>query len=169
MPTKTTSHIFGNTEAFEPAHSMIFKARVLAGEFDIINKHLISALKSRGLWSKSMRDSIVAHRGSVQKIQDFPEDLKPIFKTVWEIKMKKVIDMARDRGAFVDQSQSMNLWLPEADIDTISSMIFYAWRQGLKTLCYYLHIKSANEAIAYTANPEEQLKKLLEEDRYQVS
>lgn len=172
MPTKSTAHILVNNEAFEPYHSMIFKARVLAGEFDLINKHLIRILKSRGLWNKSMMEKIIANRGSVQNVEGFPEDLKPIFKTVWEIKMKNIIDMAADRGAFVDQSQSMNLWLPDADEDKIASMITYAWKKGLKTLCYYLHIRTAAESLAYTVSPE-MLKKELEnnedEEEYNVT
>jgi len=150
---------------------MIFKARVLAGEFDVINKHLITILKERGIWCKEMREKILTNRGSVQNIDGFPEDLKPIFKTVWEIKMKTIIDMAADRGAFIDQSQSMNLWLPKADVSVIASMILYAWEKGLKTLCYYLHIRSASDALPYSVSPEilfQRMKKS-EDDRYIVT
>lgn len=159
---------------------MIFKARVLSGEFELVNKHLITELKNRGLWNKEMRDKILAKRGSVQDVEGFPEDLKPIFKTVWEIKMRDVIDMAADRGPFIDQSNSMNLWLLNPDMDKIHSMILYGWRKGLKTLCYYLHIKSASDTFSFTVNPELLMNQIIEskkkeqdeknlEDRYKVT
>lgn len=131
---------------------MIFKARVLSGEFFVVSKHVVDALRKRGLWNKKMRDKILAERGSVQKVEGFPEDLKPIFKTVYEIKMKTVIDMAADRQAFIDQSQSMNLWLPFPDIELTENMIMYAWKKKLKTLDYYLHVRAASTPLNYSLN-----------------
>lgn len=131
---------------------MIFKTRVLSGEYDLINKYLINALKERGLWNKNIMHQIIDQRGSVQNIENFPNDLKPIFKTIWEIKMKTILNMAIDRNSFIDQSQSMNLWLNVPNNDIIASMIFYGWKNGLKTLCYYLHIKTASETLSYSSS-----------------
>jgi ribonucleotide reductase alpha subunit len=150
---------------------MILKARVLAGEFCIVNRPCIEFLKKRGLWNKDMREKILANRGSVQNIPEFPDDLKPLFKTVWELDMSTIIQMAADRAPFIDQSQSMNLWFPSADVSMIASAIFCGWRLGLKTLCYYLHIRAASDALAYTVNPDLLMKQIIDPDaeKYQVT
>lgn len=123
---------------------MIFKARTLSGEFVMVNKYLAHDLKRLGLWNDEIRNKIINNRGSIQDIEEIPNDLKPIYKTVWEISMKTVIDMAADRGAFIDQSQSMNLFVSEPDYDILTSMFFYAWKRGLKTLLYYLHTRATS-------------------------
>ncbi|KYQ91537.1 ribonucleotide reductase large subunit [Tieghemostelium lacteum] len=152
MPTASTSQILGNNEAFEPYTSNIYSRRVLAGEFTIINKQLLSDLMELGLWSMDLKNKIIAHRGSVQNIPEIPEDLKQLYKTVWEIKQRALIDMAADRGAFIDQSQSFNLFVPEPNFKILSSMHFYAWKKGLKTGQYYLRTRPAADAIQFTVD-----------------
>jgi ribonucleoside-diphosphate reductase alpha subunit len=137
MPTKSTSHILGFNECTEPFAGMIYKARVLCGEFVMVNKYLTNDLKDIGLWNKDIRNQIISNGGSIQNIECIPQSLKDIYKNVWEISMKTIIDMAADRGAFIDQSQSMNLFVAEPDHGTLTSMFFYAWRKGLKTMMYY--------------------------------
>ena len=154
MPTASTSQILGNNECFEPYTTNIYLRRTLAGEFVVVNKHLVSALKERGLWSKEMKDLMVRAGGSIQNITDIPDDIKMLYKTVWEISQKVIIDMARDRGFFVDQSQSMNLFLESPTVAKVSSMHFYAWKSGLKTGMYYLRSKAKARPIQFSLEPE---------------
>ena len=147
MPTASTAQIMGNTEAFEPPTSNIFVRRVLAGEFVVCNKHLVTALEARGLWSEDMRLRIVAANGSVQDIEEIPEDVRAVFKTAWELSMRTVIQMAADRAPFVDQSQSMNLFVADPTHKKLSAMHFFSWQLGLKTGQYYLRTKPATEAV----------------------
>jgi ribonucleoside-diphosphate reductase alpha subunit len=146
MPTASTSQIMGNNEAFEPYTSNMYVRRVLSGEFNVVNKHLVKDLEALGLWTETIKNKIILDKGSVQNIEEIPQHLKEIYKTVWEISMKTVIDMAADRGAFIDQSQSMNLWMASPNFGKISSMHFYAWKKGLKTGMYYLRTKAAVDA-----------------------
>ena len=154
MPTASTSQILGNNECFEPYTTNIYLRRTLAGEFVIVNKHLVKALKKDGLWSKEMKDLMVRAGGSIQNITDIPDHIKVLYKTVWEISQKVIIDMARDRGFFVDQSQSMNLFLESPTVAKISSMHFYAWKAGLKTGMYYLRSKAKARPIQFSLEPE---------------
>jgi ribonucleoside-diphosphate reductase alpha chain len=150
MPTASTSQILGNNECFEPYTSNIYTRRVLSGEFTIVNKHLLKDLMKLGLWNDNMKNKIVAANGSVAHIAEIPEDIKEIYKTVWEIKQRSLIDMAADRGAFICQSQSLNLFIQDANFAKLTSMHFYAWKKGLKTGMYYLRTKSAVDAIKFT-------------------
>ena len=142
MPTASTSQILGNNECFEPYTQNIYVRRTLAGEFVVVNKHLVDDLKKVGLWSKEMKDLMVKANGSVQSIIDIPANIKELYKTVWEMSQKIIIDMAADRGVFVDQSQSMNLFVESPTLSKLSSMHFYAWKAGLKTGMYYLRSKA---------------------------
>jgi len=151
MPTASTSQILGNCECFEPFQSNIFVRRVMAGEFAIVNPHLLRELVSRKMWSSDIKQSIIAANGSVQHLQ-LPEDIKAVYKTAWEIKQRSVIDMAADRGAFIDQSQSLNLFVSEPNFAKLTSMHFYAWKKGLKTGCYYLRTRAAVDAIKFTVD-----------------
>ncbi len=150
MPTASTSQILGNNECFEPYTSNIYSRRVLSGEFPIVNKHLLKDLVKLDLWSESMKNKIIAANGSVQNIEEIPQDLKEIYKTVWEIKQRTIIDMAADRGAYICQSQSLNLFIQDANFAKLTSMHFYAWKKGLKTGMYYLRTKSAADAVKFT-------------------
>ncbi len=150
MPTASTSQILGNNECFEPYTSNIYSRRTLSGEFIIVNKHLIKDLVALGLWNEEMKQRIILADGSVQQITEIPAELKEIYKTVWEIRMKNLIDMAADRGAFICQSQSLNLFVAEANFAKLSSMHFYAWEKGLKTGIYYLRTKAAASAQKFT-------------------
>lgn len=152
MPTASTSQILGNNEAFEPYTSNIYTRRVLSGEFIVVNKHLLHDLVERGLWNESLKQEIMRHNGSVQNIDVIPQDLKELYKTVWEMSMKDIIDMSRQRGYFIDQSQSLNLFMQDANYSKLTSMHFYAWQSGLKTGMYYLRTKSAVDAIKFTLN-----------------
>jgi ribonucleoside-diphosphate reductase alpha chain len=152
MPTASTSQILGNNEAFEPYTSNIYTRRVLSGEFIVVNKHLLEDLVKRGLWNEDLKQEIMRHNGSVQNIDAVPEDLKELYKTVWELSMKDIIDMSRHRGYFIDQSQSLNLFMQDANYAKLTSMHFYAWQSGLKTGMYYLRTKSAVDAIKFTLN-----------------
>jgi len=154
MPTASTSQILGNNECFEPYTTNIYLRRTLAGEFVIVNKHLVKALKKEGLWSKEMKDLMVRAGGSIQSITDIPDHIKILYKTVWEISQKVIIDMAKDRGFFVDQSQSMNLFLESPTVAKISSMHFYGWKAGLKTGMYYLRSKAKARPIQFSLEPE---------------
>ncbi len=153
MPTASTSQILGNCECIEPYATHIFTRRTLAGEFIIVNKHLITALVERGLWSTEMKNAIIGNNGSVAGIPEIPEDVKQVFKTVWEIKQKTLIDMAADRGPYICQSQSLNLFLSDPDYRKLTSMHFYAWRKGLKTGIYYLRTKAVASAQKFTVEP----------------
>src|SRR6187402_1575801 len=152
MPTASTSQILGNNEAFEPYTSNIYTRRVLSGEFIVVNKHLLEDLVKLGLWNEDLKQEIMRHNGSVQNIDIIPQDLKELYKTVWEMSMKDIIDMSRQRGYFVDQSQSLNLFMQDANYSKLTSMHFYAWQSGLKTGMYYLRTKAAVDAIKFTLN-----------------
>ena len=152
MPTASTSQILGNNECFEPYTSNIYTRRVLAGEFQIVNPHLLKDLTELGLWNDNMKNRIIAEGGSVQNISSIPTNLKAIYKTVWEISQRHLIDMAADRGAFIDQSQSLNIHMKEATHGNMTSMHFYGWKQGLKTGMYYLRTRPAAEAIKFTVD-----------------
>jgi len=154
MPTASTAQILGNNECFEPYTTNIYLRRTLAGEFVVVNNHLVNALKERGLWSKEMKDLMVKAGGSVQNITDIPDDIKSLYKTVWEISQKVIIDMAADRNRFIDQSQSMNLFVEAPTLSKLSSMHMYAWKQGLKTGMYYLRSKAKARPIQFSLEPE---------------
>ncbi|MDB4924069.1 ribonucleoside-diphosphate reductase subunit alpha [Mucilaginibacter sp.] len=150
MPTASTSQILGNNECFEPYTSNIYTRRVLSGEFIIVNKHLLRDLVNRGLWDNTMKDKIITANGSIQGIAEIPQELKDLYKTVWEIKMRDIIDMAADRGAYICQSQSLNLFINSPNASKLTSMHFYAWKKGLKTGMYYLRTQAASQAVKFT-------------------
>ncbi len=150
MPTASTSQILGNNECFEAFTSNLYVRRTLSGEFIVLNKHLVKDLIDRGIWSMEMKNDILRHKGSVQMIEGIPEDLKELYKTTWEIKQRHVIDMAADRGAYIDQSQSLNIHMIDANPAKVTSMHFYGWKKGLKTGMYYLRTKAAADAIQFT-------------------
>jgi len=150
MPTASTSQILGNNECFEPYTSNIYTRRVLSGEFIVVNKHLLEDLVDRGLWNEDMKQELMRNNGSVQSIEGIPDDLKELYRTVWEMSMKDIIDMSRQRGYFIDQSQSLNLFMEGATMAKLTSMHFYGWKSGLKTGMYYLRTKSAVDAIKFT-------------------
>ncbi|MAF91422.1 MAG: ribonucleoside-diphosphate reductase subunit alpha [Bdellovibrionaceae bacterium] len=152
MPTASTAQILGNNESFEPYTSNIYTRRVLSGEFAVVNKHLLKDLVERGLWNDELKDELISANGSVQGIASIPQDMKDLYKTVWEISQKTIIEMAADRGAFICQSQSMNLYMTSPNFAKMSSMHFYAWRQGLKTGMYYLRSQAAAQAIKFTVD-----------------
>jgi len=154
MPTASTSQILGNNECFEPYTTNIYLRRTLAGEFVVVNKHLVEDLKKIGLWSKEMKDLMVKANGSVQNIIDIPDDLKELYKTVWEMSQKTIIDMAADRGVYIDQSQSMNLFVESPTVSKLSSMHMYAWKTGLKTGMYYLRSKAKARPIQFSLEAE---------------
>ncbi len=150
MPTASTSQILGNNECFEPYTSNIYTRRVLSGEFIVVNKHLLLDLVNLGLWSEDLKNEIIRSNGSIQHIEGIPENIKELYKTVWEMSMKDIIDMSADRGWFIDQSQSLNLFVENANVGKLTSMHFYAWQKGLKTGMYYLRTKAAADAIKFT-------------------
>ena len=150
MPTASTSQVLGNNECFEPYTSNIYTRRVLSGEFIIVNKHLLKDLVSLGLWNNAMKDRIITANGSVQHIEEIPEEIRELYKTVWEIKQRNLIDMAADRGAFICQSQSLNLFVDSPNTAKLTSMHFYAWKKGLKTGMYYLRTQAATKAVQFT-------------------
>jgi ribonucleoside-diphosphate reductase alpha chain len=154
MPTASTSQILGNNEAFEPYTSNIYTRRVLSGEFIVVNKHLLEDLVGLGLWNEDLKEEIMRANGSIQNVDEIPQDLKELYKTVWELSMKDIIDMSRHRGYFIDQSQSLNLFMENANYAKLTSMHFYAWKSGLKTGMYYLRTKSAVDAIKFTLKKE---------------
>ncbi len=154
MPTASTSQILGNNEAFEPYTSNIYTRRVLSGEFIVVNKHLLEDLVELGLWNDTLKEEIMRANGSIQHIEGIPQDLKELYKTVWELSMKDIIDMSRHRGYFIDQSQSLNLFMENANMAKLTSMHFYGWQSGLKTGMYYLRTKSAVDAIKFTLSNE---------------
>ena len=163
MPTASTSQILGNNEAFEPYTSNIYTRRVLSGEFIVVNKHLLEDLVERGLWNEELKQEIMRNNGSIQNIDRIPNDLKELYKTVWEMSMKDIIDMSRQRGYFIDQSQSLNLFMENANFAKLTSMHFYAWQSGLKTGMYYLRTKSAVDAIKFTLNNDKKAEPTLNE------
>lgn len=150
MPTASTSQILGNNECFEPYTSNIYVRRVLSGEFVVVNKHLLKDLVELNLWSDDMKNKIIANNGSIQKIDGIPDNIKEIYKTVWEIKQRTIIDMAADRGAYICQSQSLNLFVDNPNAAKLTSMHFYGWKKGLKTGMYYLRTKAATQAVQFT-------------------
>ena len=154
MPTASTAQILGNNECFEPYTTNIYLRRTLAGEFVVVNKHLVDDLKRVGLWSKEMKDLMVKAGGSIQNITDIPDGIKSLYKTVWEISQKVIIDMAADRNRFIDQSQSMNLFMESPTMSKLSSMHMYAWKAGLKTGMYYLRSKAKARPIQFSLEPD---------------
>ena len=153
MPTASTSQILGNNECIEPFTSNLYTRRVLAGDFMVVNKYLVDDLTKLGLWAPEIRTEVIANNGSIQSIKEIPEDLREVYKTVWEIPQKTLIDMSADRAPFICQSQSLNLFLSEPTYAKISSMHFYAWKKGLKTGCYYLRTKAVSSAQKFTVEP----------------
>jgi ribonucleoside-diphosphate reductase subunit M1 len=164
MPTAGTSQIFSNNEAFEPFTSNIYSRRTSAGDFQMVNKYLMKDLIDLGLWSLELKNLIIAHDGSIQNIPSIPLEIKNLYKTVWEIKMKSVIDLAADRQHFVDQSQSLNIFLATPSYSTLSSMHFYGWKQGLKTGMYYLRTKPISSAIKFTVDQDMVKKAMAQEN-----
>jgi len=158
MPTASTGIILGNTETFQIQTSNIYKRQTLSGEFLLVNRYLVEELSKKNLWNKEMRDNIILENGSVQNIPNFPDELKEIYKTVWETSQKVVIDMAADRAPFIDQTQSMNLWLANPTFGKVSSMHMYSWKKGLKTGMYYLRSRSAVDAVKVTVSTEKAAK-----------
>ncbi|XP_059819522.1 ribonucleoside-diphosphate reductase large subunit isoform X1 [Hypanus sabinus] len=154
MPTASTAQILGNNESIEPYTSNIYTRRVLSGEFQVVNPHLLKDLTERGLWNEDMKNQIIAQNGSIQNIEAIPADLKSLYKTVWEVSQKVIIKMAADRGAFIDQSQSLNIHVAEPNYGKLTSMHFYGWKQGLKTGMYYLRTRPAANPIQFTLNKE---------------
>lgn len=152
MPTASTSQILGNNECFEPYTSNVYNRRVLSGEFAVVNKHLLKDLISLGVWNDNLKNRLIAENGSVQNIAEVPQEMKDIYKTVWEIKQRAIIDMAADRGAYICQSQSLNLFVDQPNFAKLTSMHFHAWRKGLKTGMYYLRTKAAADAIKFTVD-----------------
>jgi ribonucleotide reductase alpha subunit len=154
MPTASTSQILGYNECFEPLTSNLYTRRTLAGEFVVANKYLMKDLISLGLWNEKIKNNIIANKGSVQQLSILPEHIRNKYKIVWEMPMKHLIDMAADRGAFICQSQSLNLWLEDPNYNTLTSMHFYSWKMGLKTGIYYLRRKAKHQAQQFTVEPE---------------
>ena len=152
MPTASTAQILGNNECFEPYTSNIYTRRVLSGEFIVVNKHLLKDLVKEGLWNKDMRQKIMASNGSIQNISEIPQHLKELYKTAWEISQRAIIDQAADRGAYICQSQSLNVFMENANFGKLTSMHFYGWEKGLKTGMYYLRTKAATDAIKFTVD-----------------
>ena len=156
MPTASTSQILGNNECFEPYTSNIYTRRTLSGEFIVVNKHLLRDLVKLGLWNESMKQRLMAENGSIQNIPEIPTNIKELYKTVWEMSMKDIIDMAADRGAYIDQSQSLNLFIQDPNFGKLTSMHFYGWKKGLKTGMYYLRSQAATDAIKFTVEKQAQ-------------
>mmetsp|Transcript_38374 Transcript_38374/g.36735 ORF Transcript_38374/g.36735 Transcript_38374/m.36735 type:complete len:182 (-) Transcript_38374:256-801(-) len=158
MPTASTSQILGNNESFEPYTSNVYTRRVLAGEFICVNPHLVKDLIELGLWNSTTKNTLLAYNGSVQNIKGLPEDVKNLYKTVWEISQKTLINLATTRGPYICQSQSLNLYLAEPNYSKMTSMHFLTWKSGMKTGQYYLRSRPARDAIKFTVNVEELLK-----------
>ncbi|MFT7345066.1 MAG: ribonucleoside-diphosphate reductase alpha subunit [Lentimonas sp.] len=152
MPTASTAQILGNNECFEPYTSNVYTRRVLSGEFIVVNKHLLKDLVKEGLWTKEMRQTLMSTNGSIQNINNIPQELKDLYKTAWEISQKAIIDLSADRGAFICQSQSLNIFMENANFGKLTSMHFYGWEKGLKTGMYYLRTKAATDAIKFTVD-----------------
>lgn len=151
MPTASTAQILGNNESFEPYTQNLYVRRTLSGEFVTVNRHLLKDLINKGLWTEELRTQLIAHNGSVQRL-DLPQDMKDLYKTVWEIRQKRVLDLAADRGAYIDQSQSLNIHMMDCTTAKLSSMHFHGWQSGLKTGMYYLRTKAAADAIKFTVD-----------------
>jgi len=152
MPTASTAQILGNNESVEAYTSNIYTRRVLSGEFQVVNQHLLRDLTERNLWNDDIKNAIIAANGSIQNVKEIPEEIRTLYKTVWEISQKVVIQQAADRGAFIDQSQSLNIHIADPNFGKMSSMHFYGWKQGLKTGMYYLRTKPAVNAIQFTVD-----------------
>jgi ribonucleotide reductase alpha subunit len=154
MPTASTSQILGFNECFEPFTSNLYSRRTLAGEFVVVNKYLMKELIAAGQWNEQVKNNIIANKGSVQQLTILSEHVRNKYKIVWEMPMKQLIDMSADRGAFICQSQSLNLWLEDPTYNTLTSMHFYSWKKGLKTGIYYLRRKGKHQAQQFTIEPE---------------
>jgi len=154
MPTASTAQILGNNESTEPFTSNMYNRRVLAGEFTVVNKHLLRELTSMGLWTPEVRNRIIADGGSIQNVPQIPQNIKDVYKTVWEISQKSILEMAADRGAYIDQSQSLNVHIAEPSGSKLTSMHFFAWKKGLKTGMYYLRTRPKADAIQFTVQKE---------------
>jgi ribonucleoside-diphosphate reductase alpha chain len=152
MPTASTASILGNNECFEPYTSNIYTRRVLSGDYIIVNKHLLKDLVKEGLWNEEMRQKLMSSNGSVQNIEEIPQELKDLYKTAWEISQKTIIEQAADRGAYICQSQSLNIFMEQPNFGKLTSMHFYGWKKGLKTGMYYLRTKAATDAIKFTVD-----------------
>ena len=159
MPTASTSQILGNNECFEPFTSNIYLRRTLAGEFVVVNRHLIDECIKLGIWNTSIKNKIIANNGSIQDIPEIPDVMKPIYKTAWELKNKVLINMAADRGKFICQSQSLNLFMEAPNFNSLSSMHMYSWKKGLKTGMYYLRTRPVTKAQQFTIEPTNKTKK----------
>jgi ribonucleoside-diphosphate reductase alpha chain len=157
MPTASTSQILGNTECFEPITSNIYKRSTLSGEFIQINKYLVDDLIEREIWNEEIRNKIISNNGSIQNIPEIPDDIKALYKTVWELSQKIIINMAADRGPYVCQSQSMNLYIKDPNAAKLTSAIFHAWKSGLKTLVYYMRTNAAKDAVKITVEKETEI------------
>jgi ribonucleotide reductase alpha subunit len=168
MPTASTSQILGFNECFEPFTSNLYSRRTLAGEFVVVNKYLMKELIQLGLWNEQIKNNIIANKGSVQQLTILPEHIRNKYKIVWEIPMKHVIDMSADRGAFICQSQSLNLWVEDPTYNTLTSMHFYSWKQGLKTGIYYLRRKAKHQAQQFTIEPEQTQGKTENDDKDEI-
>ncbi len=173
MPTASTSQILANNECFEPFTSNIYTRRTLAGEFVVINKYLLQEMKQLGLWNVGMKNKVIEQKGSIQNIEGIPNNIKNKYKIVWDMSMKRLIDMAKDRGAFICQSQSMNLWIEDPNYNNLTKMHFYSWRCGLKTGIYYLRRKAKHQAQQFTIEPtrnmsSDNIKAKLEEEEHEV-
>jgi ribonucleoside-diphosphate reductase subunit M1 len=155
MPTASTAQILGNNESTEPFTSNMYNRRVLAGEFSVVNKHLLRELTARGIWNESIRNRIIADNGSIQNVAEIPQELRDVFKTVWEIPQRSILDMAADRAPYICQSQSLNVHIASPDSKKLTSMHFYAWQKGLKTGMYYLRTRPKADAIKFTVNQEQ--------------
>ena len=168
MPTASTSQILGNNECFEPVTSNIYTRRTLAGEFVIANKYLMNDLIQLGHWDESIKNNIIANKGSIQQLDFLPQHIRDKYKIVWEIPMKQLIDMSRDRGAYICQSQSLNLWVEDPDYKTLTSMHFYSHQNGLKTGIYYLRRKPKHDPQQFTIEPEKKSNQGKEEEEYEI-
>jgi ribonucleoside-diphosphate reductase alpha chain len=160
MPTASTSQIMGFNESFEPFTNNIFQRKTLSGEFIVINKYLLNDLMNLGIWNKEMKDQILLENGSIQNIKEIPDDLKVLYKTAWEIKQKHVIDMSADRGIYICQTQSLNIFMEDPDFQKLSSMHFYSHAKGLKTGTYYLRTRPKAKTQQFTIDPEFARKKM---------
>jgi ribonucleotide reductase alpha subunit len=164
MPTASTSQILGFNECIEPITSNIYSRRTMAGEFIMVNKYLTSDLLKQNLWNEAIKNNIIANNGSIQQIEPIPLEIREKYKTVWEMPMRHIIDMAADRGAFICQSQSLNLWLEDPNYNSLTSMHFYSWGKGLKTGMYYLRRRGKHQAQQFTIEPEKKRQDQQEED-----
>jgi ribonucleotide reductase alpha subunit len=168
MPTASTSQILGFNECFEPFTSNIYSRRTLAGEFVITNKYLLKELIELGIWNEKIKNNIIANKGSIQQLTMLPQHIRDKYKIVWEMPMKHLIDMSADRGAFICQSQSLNLWLEEPTYNTLTSMHFYSWKKGLKTGIYYLRRKAKHQAQKFTLEPDKQDNNANEDEQHDI-